>query len=149
MSSSDLRELYQEVVLDHGRHPRNFRSVEGANLQSVGYNPLCGDKLTLYVEYENDVVRDIGFQGSGCAISMASASLLTEALKGKPRAEVDRLLAAFIRMLTGEGEASPEEVGKLAVFAGVKEFPIRVKCATLAWRTLEAALGGVEEISTE
>ncbi len=146
----DLRDLYQEVVLDHGRHPRNFRSMEGASAQSVGFNPLCGDKLTLFLHCEGDIVRDVSFQGSGCAISTASASLLTETVKGKPRHEVEALLAAFIEMLTGTEKSDPTRLGKLAVFSGVKDFPVRVKCATLAWRTLEAALdGGAGEVSTE
>lgn len=147
---SDLRDLYQEVVLDHGRNPRNLRKLENADRQAVGFNPLCGDKLTLYVCYEGDVVQDISFQGTGCAISTASASLLTEVLKGKTRSEVDALFADFIALLTSETPPALERLGKLVVFAGVKDFPVRVKCATLAWRTLEAALdGNVDQVTTE
>lgn len=148
--SADLRDLYQEVVLDHGRHPRNFRPMVGASAQSVGFNPLCGDKLTLFLRLEGDVVRDASFQGSGCAISTASASILTELVKGKTRQEVDDLLATFMHMLLGGATVDPERLGKLAVFAGVRDFPVRVKCATLSWRTLEAALGGgTSEVTTE
>lgn len=147
---SDLRELYQEVVLDHGRHPRNRRAMEDADRQSVGYNPLCGDKLTLYLRLDGDRVADVSFLGAGCAISMASASLLTEALRGKTVTEAEHLLQSFLGMLTHDGEPAPEEIGKLAVFHGVRDFPVRVKCATLAWRTLESALEGrTEPISTE
>ena len=145
--SSDLRDLYQEVVLDHGRKPRNFRPMETPDAQSVGFNPLCGDKLTLFLRYDNDTVQDASFQGTGCAISMASASLLTEAVKGKTRHEVEAMLQAFLAMLTGDGDAS--KLGKLAVFSGVRDFPVRVKCATLSWRTLEAAFSGDDEVTTE
>lgn len=137
---SDLRELYQEVVLDHGRHPRNFHAMESPDRQSVGFNPLCGDKLILYVRYRDEVVEEISFQGSGCAISTASASLLTELLRGKSKGEVEEMTRDFVAMVTGEGEADPERLGKLAVLAGVRDYPVRVKCATLPWRTLEAAL---------
>ena len=148
--SADLRDLYQEMVLDHGRHPRNFRSMENATSQSVGFNPLCGDKLTLFLRYESDRVVDASFQGSGCAISTASASLLTETVKGKTRREVEDLIATFLVMVTGSGAADAEKLGKLMVLEGVREFPVRVKCATLSWRTLEAALrGGANEITTE
>lgn len=148
---TQLRELYQELVLDHGRHPRNFHPMEDPDRQTVGYNPLCGDKLTLYLRLDGDRVVDVSFQGQGCAISTASASLLTEALKGKSRAEVQELLDAFVAMLTQDSAAVDlDKLGKLAVFQGVKEFPIRVKCATLAWRTLEAALSGQSEpVTTE
>lgn len=147
---SDLRELYQEVVLDHGRHPRNLRSMENADRQSVGYNPLCGDKLTLFVRLGDDRVEDVSFLGTGCAISMASASLLTEVLRGKTLSEAKHLLHSFLEMLTQDGQPDPEEIGKLAVFTGVKDFPVRVKCATLAWRTFESAIEGrAEPISTE
>lgn len=148
---SELRELYQELVLDHGKHPRNFHGMDNADRQSVGYNPLCGDKLAIYVKLDGDVVLDVSFHGSGCAISTASASLLTEALKGKTRAEVDQLLNEFVAMLTDESaEPDLEKLGKLAVFQGVREFPVRVKCATLAWRTLEAALEQHDEpVTTE
>jgi nitrogen fixation NifU-like protein len=147
---SELRDLYQEVILDHGRNPRNFRHMDDATHQSVGFNPLCGDKLTLFLRYEDDVVEDASFQGSGCAISTASASLLTEIVRGKRREEVEQLLADFIQMLTGDAAADPQRIGKLAVFAGVRDFPIRVKCATLSWRTLEAALTeSQDEVTTE
>ena len=149
---SELRDLYQEVVLDHGKNPRNFRHMDDATHQSVGFNPLCGDKLTLFLRYENDVVQDASFQGSGCAISTASASLLTEIVKGKERQAVEQLVADFIEMLTGEqgNGFDPQKIGKLAVFSGVRDFPVRVKCATLSWRTLEAALGDSQgEVTTE
>ncbi|MEZ4647245.1 MAG: SUF system NifU family Fe-S cluster assembly protein [Candidatus Eisenbacteria bacterium] len=148
---SELRELYQELVLDHGKHPRNFRGMEDPDRQSIGYNPLCGDKLSLYLKLDGDTVVDVSFQGAGCAISTASASLLTETLKGRTRAEVDEIIHQFIHMLTeGSTDDDLEHLGKLAVFQGVREFPVRVKCATLAWRTLEAALHGQDEpVTTE
>ena len=138
---SELSDLYQELILDHGRRPRNFRFPEGANRGADGHNPLCGDRLTLKLLLEGDVVKDIGFQGSGCAISTASASTMTEAVKGKSRAEVDALFHAFHSMVTGKRDHA-EDLGKLEAFSGVSEFPMRVKCATLAWHTLEAALAG-------
>ena len=148
---SELRELYQELILDHGKHPRNFHGMESPDRQSVGYNPLCGDKLTIYVKLDGETVVDVSFHGSGCAISTASASLLTEALQGKTRAEIKGLLEDFVSMLTsGPEEPDLERLGKLAVFQGVREFPVRVKCATLAWRTLAAALDGQDEpVTTE
>ena len=148
---SELRDLYQEVILDHGRKPRNQRPMEKATAESVGYNPLCGDKLHLFVQVQDGVVTDVSFEGTGCAISTASASLLTQILKGKSQEEVQSILAGFVAMLTEE-EGAPEasSLGKLAVFEGVKEFPVRVKCATLAWRTLEAALEGKQDpVTTE
>ena len=150
--NSELRDLYQEVVIDHSKQPRNFRKVEGATRTAEGFNPLCGDQLTLYVKLENGVIEDIGFQGTGCAISKASASLMTAALKGKKQ---DEALALFKRvhvLLTDgpNGEVKPEEVGKLAALSGVWEFPMRVKCATLAWHTLRSALEGEGDgVSTE
>ncbi len=140
---SDLRELYQETILDHSRNPRNFRKLEGAR-KAEGFNPLCGDKVDVYVTLSADgaAVKEIAFQGAGCAISTASASVMTEALRGKPRAEADRLFAEFHGMLTGKGAPDPEALGKLAVFARVSDFPMRVKCATLAWHTFQAALKG-------
>jgi nitrogen fixation NifU-like protein len=148
---SDLRELYQEVILDHHKKPRNYRKLEGAR-HVEGYNPLCGDKVTVYVQLDGDVVRDVTFQGSGCAISTASASMMTESLKGKTRAEAEALFQSFHALLTGKARADGEgpELGKLEVFSGVREFPVRVKCATLAWHTLHAALEGEDKtVSTE
>jgi nitrogen fixation NifU-like protein len=138
----ELRDLYQEVILDHNRRPRNFRVLEDANRTAEGYNPLCGDKVAIFLRLEDDVVREIAFQGSGCAISKASASLLTEAVKGRRLAEVDQLFERFHRMVTAEATepVDVEGLGKLAVFAGVREYPARVKCATLAWHTLRAAV---------
>jgi nitrogen fixation NifU-like protein len=148
---SELRELYQEVILDHGRKPRNQRPMQQATAESVGYNPLCGDKLHLFVQVQDGMIGDVSFEGTGCAISTASASLLTQILKGKSLEEAQSILAGFVGMLTEEEDA-PEAsaLGKLAVFEGVKEFPVRVKCATLAWRTLEAALAGKQDpVTTE
>ncbi len=149
---ADLRDLYQEVILDHNRRPRNFRAIEGADRQADGYNPLCGDRLTVFVRFDGDVVSDVSFLGSGCAISKASASLMTEAVKGKSRAEAEALFAAFHAMVTSGVGAEPagEGLGKLAVLGGVREFPARVKCASLAWHTLKAALTAEgETVSTE
>jgi nitrogen fixation protein NifU and related proteins len=149
--SSELRDLYQEVVLDHGKRPRNFREVEGANYRAEGFNPLCGDQLTVALKLEDGVIRDIGFQGQGCAISRASASLMTGAVKDKTREEADRLFAQVHQLVT-EGPAGVDEeaLGKLTVLSGVSEFPARVKCASLAWHTLRAALHGqAEPVSTE
>lgn len=150
--SSDLRELYQELILDHSKSPRNFRALKEANHKAEGYNPLCGDRITLYLQLEGEVIKDIAFQGSGCAISKASTSMMTAQLKGKTRAEAQELFGHFHRMLSGEkGKAyDKEKLGKLAVFSGVSEFPVRVKCATLAWHTLRASLeGSVQPVSTE
>jgi nitrogen fixation NifU-like protein len=141
---SELRELYQTTILDHNKSPRNFRVPEGANAHADGHNPLCGDKISVHVTLGDHTVRDVGFQGSGCAISTASASLMTQAVKGKPVAEALRLFDEFHHLVTLGGEPSPE-LGKLAVFAGVREFPMRVKCATLAWHTLRNALEGKRE----
>lgn len=149
---SDLRELYQQVILDHYKEPRNFRKMEDANRTAEGYNPLCGDQVILYLHMEDDVITDISFQGSGCAISKASASLMTETLKGKTRAEAEALFKKFHDMVTGgqDGMLDSAALGKLVVLSGVSEFPIRVKCATLAWHTLHAALEGKgETVSTE
>ncbi|WP_337286792.1 Fe-S cluster assembly sulfur transfer protein SufU [Candidatus Methylomirabilis sp.] len=149
---SDLRELYQEVILDHNKRPRNFQKLEGANRTADGYNPLCGDQITVYVLVEDDVIKDIAFQGSGCAISKASASVMTAMVKGKTTAEAEGLFEAFHKMVTADLSAvsDPLVVGKLAAFAGVREFPVRVKCATLPWHTLHAALEGREQpASTE
>ena len=149
---SDLRQLYQEQILDHSKKPRNFRKLEEATRSAEGYNPLCGDKVTVYVKVEDGIVKDISFQGSGCAISTASASMMNATLKGKTMAEAEALFDRFHRMLTGQPDPGPGavELGKLAVFSGVSEFPIRVKCATLAWHTVHAALEGKDEpVSTE
>ncbi len=152
MVSADLRDLYQEVILDHSKRPRNFRRLPVANRSAEGYNPLCGDQITLYLEVEGGVIRDLGFQGAGCAISTASASMMTASVKGKTIAEAEALFRAFHHMVTGDGAgpASGADLGKLAVFAGVSEFPVRVKCATLPWHTLHAALEGrAAPVSTE
>lgn len=149
---SDLRDLYQELILDHTRHPRNFGPLPSANCQANGHNPLCGDKVTVFLNVQDDRVSDISFQGSGCAISTASASMMTESLKGKTVAEVRVLFERFHELLTGTSDRLPdvEALGKLAVFSGVKEFPVRVKCATLAWHTMSAALDHQQQpVSTE
>ena len=135
---SDLEDLYQEIIVDHSKRPRNFGPLQGANAKAEGYNPLCGDKVTVQLKVENGVVKEIGFEGSGCAISTASASLMTEGLKGKSRAEAESLFEHFHDLLTGDKQTP--DLGKLAVFSGVREYPMRVKCATLAWHTLRAAL---------
>src|ERR1017187_2759534 len=140
--SSDLRDLYQDVVIDHSKQPRNFRKLEGATRTAEGFNPLCGDQLMLYVKLAAGVIQDIAFQGSGCAISKASASLMTVALKGKKQEAGLALFGRVHALLTegSSGEVKPEDVGKLAALSGVWEFPMRVKCATLAWHTLRKAL---------
>lgn len=146
---SDLRELYQQVIIDHGRHPRNVGEILHASHQKEGFNPLCGDQLTLYLVVENDVIREAKFVGSGCAISMASASLMTETLRDKSLAEVENVFSSFHELVTGKSQNS-ESLGKLMVLAGVAEFPARVKCATLAWHTMKAALeNNVAPVSTE
>ncbi len=149
---TDLRELYQQVILEHSRSPRNFRKLEGTDRKAEGSNPLCGDKLTVYVDLDGDVVRDIGFEGTGCAISRASASLMTGSVKGKTLEEAREIFRAFRAMVTrGMGsEVDEDAVGKLSVFSGVRDYPVRVKCATLAWHTLNAALEGTDDlVSTE
>lgn len=147
----DLRDLYQEVILEHSKTPRNYRKLENADHKAEGYNPLCGDRFTVYVRMEGDAIQDIAFQGSGCAISKASASMMTQALKGKSKAEATEVFSRFHSVVTGrEQNGSQSELGKLSVFSGVSEFPMRVKCATLAWHTLQAALEGKQEaVSTE
>ena len=147
----DLRDLYQEVIFDHNRNPRNFRVMENADRQVEGFNPLCGDRLTLFLKVEGDKIMDASFQGSGCAISTASVSLMTEIVKGKTETEATTLFTQFHEMTTGkEDDVDLEAIGKLAVLAGVREYPARVKCATLAWHTLDAALKNKENsISTE
>src|SRR5262252_4795181 len=139
---ADLSGLYQEVILDHSKRPRNFRVLDNAAARAEGYNPLCGDRLTLYMRLEGDQIRDVAFKGSGCAISTASASILTETLKGKSREQAAGLFDAFHKLVTGQGVADEKSLGKLAVFSGVSEFPARVKCATLAWHTMKSALAG-------
>ncbi len=148
---SDLRELYQEVILDHNKRPRNFRELDGADRHADGYNPLCGDKLAVYVNLDDGVISDVSFLGSGCAISKASASLMTDAVKGKTLVEAQRLFEKFHRMVTGdEGDVDEDELGKLAVLAGVRDYPTRIKCASLAWHTLRAACDDKHEpVSTE
>jgi nitrogen fixation protein NifU and related proteins len=149
----ELRELYQEVILDHSKRPRNFGELKGANRRAEGYNPLCGDRETVFVLLEDDLLKDVGFRGTGCAISTASASMMTDALKGKTRAQAEALFERFHDLITGKdgrNEPGAPELGKLAVFSGVREFPVRVKCATLPWHTLRAALAGAETtVSTE
>ena len=138
---SDLRELYQEVILDHNKHPRNFGEIEGSDRHAEGYNPLCGDRLTVYLNLEKDVITEVAFQGSGCAISKASASLMTDAVKGKTVAEARLLFDQFHAMITNNAnENSESQIGKLAVLAGVRDYPMRVKCAILAWHALRAAV---------
>lgn len=149
--STDLGDLYRQVIVDHSKRPRNFRILDDATRKVEGHNPLCGDNLTLYLKLDGDVVKDVSFMGSGCAISTASASLLTESLKGKTLAEAEELFESFHDLVTGLGPpAEGPKLGKLAVFSGVCDYPTRVKCATLAWHTLRAALkGGAEDVSTE
>ncbi len=148
--SSDLRELYQSVILDHNKRPRNFCKPEFANRSAKGINPLCGDRITVYLAVEEGVVEDVGFDGTGCAISTASASLMTQAIKGKRIDEVERLFDGFREMVTSDPSSSvnAEGLGKLSVFSGVREFPMRVKCATLAWHAMREALHGTGETAT-
>ncbi|HEY1463364.1 MAG TPA: SUF system NifU family Fe-S cluster assembly protein [Terriglobales bacterium] len=146
---ADLRELYQEVILEHSKAPRNYRELKAADHKAEGFNPLCGDRFTVFLEMDGESIKDIGFQGSGCAISKASASMMTQSLKGKTRNEAKELFERFHQTVTGHAQHQ-DSLGKLTVFAGVSEFPSRVKCATLAWHTLQAALDGKQEaISTE
>jgi nitrogen fixation NifU-like protein len=152
--TSPLRELYQEVILDHSKKPRNFGAMPEATGQANGYNPLCGDRATVFVHVDGDVVTDVRFQGAGCSISTASASMMTEAVKGKSRAEAETLFEHFHKLVTRDsaaGDTDPDPaLGKLAVFSGVWEFPVRVKCASLPWHTLKAALAGdAQPVSTE
>lgn len=148
---SELRELYQEVILEHSKHPRNFREMTEPSRRVEGFNPLCGDHFTVYVDLKDGTINDISFQGAGCAISKASASMMTQTLKGKSASEAEAVFEKFHGLVTGQGGgASEDSLGKLAVFSGVSEFPLRVKCATLAWHALRAALEGKEEaVSTE
>jgi nitrogen fixation NifU-like protein len=148
---NDLRDLYQEIILDHNRNPRNFRKIEGATVTLEGHNPLCGDRYTIYLLLDDDIVKDISFTGAGCAISKASASVMTAMLKGKTRAEAEALFQQFHEVATGHAPISSvqlESLGKLGVFAGVREFPMRVKCATLAWHTMHNGLEGKHEGAT-
>jgi nitrogen fixation protein NifU and related proteins len=144
---SELKDLYQHVILDHNKHPRNFRKPEKMNRKAEGYNPVCGDQLLIYVELENDSIRDIGFQGSGCAISKASASLMTESVKGKNKKEV-QLLYEHVKNILQESEIEHNDLGDLAALSGVREFPVRIKCATLAWETLRNALDEKSETAS-
>lgn len=145
---ADLDELYQQVILDHNKSPRNFRVIEEANRRAEGYNPLCGDHVTVFLRLEDGKIRDISFQGTGCAISKASASIMTAELKGKSESEARHLFDAVHKMLTGEGDGNSEDLGKLAILSGVCKFPARVKCASLAWHTVNAALAGDSQPAT-
>ena len=148
---SELSELYQQVILDHNKKPRNFRKLENANHTADGYNPLCGDQLTIYLDLEDGLVKEVGFEGSGCAISKASASMMTQAVKGKSKEQIEKLFKEFHSMVTGELDEESDEnhLGNLKIFAGVREFPVRVKCATLPWHTMHAALHNQDHVSTE
>jgi nitrogen fixation NifU-like protein len=148
---SELSDLYQEVILDHNKNPRNYREIENADRSADGHNPLCGDQLTVFLDIEDDCVKDVAFIGSGCAISKASASMMTQTVKGKTRREAEVLFDEFHRMVLGELDEEAEEnhLGRLKIFAGVREFPARVKCASLSWHTMNAALHGEGEVSTE
>ena len=148
---SELSELYQQVILDHNKKPRNFHKLENANRKAEGYNPLCGDQLNVYLHVEGDQVQDVSFEGSGCAISKASASMMTQAVKGKSKQEAETLFNEFHRMATGEldEENEPNHLGRLKIFAGVRDFPARVKCATLSWHTMHAALNDARAATTE
>lgn len=149
---SELGDLYQQLIIDHNRNPRNFRRLDHANREAHGDNPLCGDRIRLFLRVDGDVIREVGFQGSGCAISQASASLMTQAVQGKSAAEAEALFRVFHDMVTGGPDAPADRrtLGKLAAFAGVRAFPARVKCANLPWHTLRAALEGAEEpVTTE
>ena len=148
---SELNDLYQETILEHNKNPRNFREIDGADKEAVGNNPLCGDALRVFVKMDGDTVSDVAFKGSGCAISKASASMMTQTVKGKTREEADSLFHEFQDMVTGKLDVESDEnhLGKLRIFSGVLEFPARVKCASLSWHTLDAALKGDDEVSTE
>src|SRR5688500_16489982 len=148
---SDLRELYQQVILDHNKNPRNFREMEDATKRVDGYNPLCGDHYTVFLKTDGDTIAEVSFTGSGCAISKASASVMSATVKGKSKEEAEHLFDTFHRLVTGDASGlSASALGRLAAFSGVSEFPARVKCATLAWHTLRSALeGGDEKVSTE
>jgi nitrogen fixation NifU-like protein len=147
---SELRDLYQEVILDHNKSPRNFGAMANADRKVEGYNPLCGDHYTVFVKLNGDIIEDISFEGAGCAISKASASVMSSFIKGKTKEEAERLFKSFHKLVTGElqNEHEIEALGKLAAFGGVSEFPARVKCASLAWHTLHAALASAENVVT-
>ena len=146
----ELRDLYQDIILEHSKRPRNYRELDDANRKAEGFNPLCGDHFTIYLQVGDGQIRDISFQGSGCAISKASASMMTQALKGKSTEQAEELFQKFHHVVTGKNGIQSDELGKLAAFAGVSEYPVRVKCATLAWHALRAALQGEEQaVSTE
>lgn len=146
----NLNELYQNVILEHNRSPRNYRAIPDASRKASGHNPLCGDEVTVWVRMNGEVIEDVSFEGAGCAISRASASLMTSAVKGKTRAEAAALFERFQRLVTGNAAGEPPEtLGKLAVFSGVSAFPVRVKCASLAWHTLRSALKGAAGRSDE
>jgi len=146
---ADLNDLYQELILDHNRRPRNFHAIPDASHRAEGYNPLCGDRLTVYLKLEGDVIRDAAFEGSGCAISKASASLMTDAIRGASVPDARALFERFHRMVTTPPDQDVEDLGKLSALAGVREFPVRVKCASLAWHTLRAALESGATVTTE
>ena len=148
---SELSELYQQVILDHNKKPRNFRKLDTANHSAEGVNPLCGDQLTVYLQIEDGSVKEISFQGSGCAISKASASMMTQAVKGKTRQQAEELFTEFHGMVTGslDEDIQPNKLGNLRIFSGVREFPVRVKCASLPWHTMHAALNNEKIVSTE
>ena len=148
---SELNDLYQETILEHNKNPRNFRVIDDADKEADGKNPLCGDALRVYVKMDGDRVEDVAFKGSGCAISKASASMMTQTVRGKTKEEAEAMFDEFHRMVTGglDVEKDDNQLGKLKIFAGVLEFPARVKCASLSWHTLNAALHGEEEVSTE
>lgn len=148
---SEINELYQETILEHNKHPRNFREIEDATKKALGNNPLCGDALQVFVAMDGDTISDVAFKGSGCAISKASASMMTQAVKGKSSEEAKGLFDEFTKMVRGEfnEESDENHLGRLTIFAGVREFPARVKCASLSWHTLNAALHGDESVSTE
>lgn len=147
---AELRDLYQETILEHAKAPRNYRELPCAHCKAEGFNPLCGDRCTVYVDVKDGVIKDVAFQGSGCAISKASASMMTQTLKGKTPSEAEAMFDAFHNMVTGHGEENRPQMGKLEAFAGVSEFPARVKCATLPWHTLQAAMHGEgDHITTE
>ncbi|CAN5538064.1 SUF system NifU family Fe-S cluster assembly protein [soil metagenome] len=148
---SELSDLYQEVILEHNKNPRNFREMADADQYADGKNPLCGDALRVYIALDGDTVTDVAFKGSGCAISKASASMMTQAVKGKTKGEAETIFDEFHKMVLGDLDEESDEnhLGKLKIFAGVREFPARVKCASLSWHTLNAALHGDDTVSTE